>query len=1048
MATTSSSKYLPWTRLCALALSGLALGAALAGCGSNAVGGPIPVDDDAGVDGGAVAVDGGSAGSDGGRADGGVVFNPADPDRDSDCDGLTDAEELSTIYAGRKKTDPLNPDTDGDGIPDGVEVGRVVSPDPRCTNFVGDADPTTTTNPTNPDTDGDGIPDGVEDANHNGRVDPGETDPNKRDTDNDTVPDGLDRCPLVVGPPSNNGCPVTTGVDDGGVVTPPLDSDGDGLSDDDERNIYGTDPHNPDTDGDGLSDGDEVRIYHTNPLRKDTDCDGLTDGEEVLTYHTNPLNPDTDGDGLPDGLEVGVTVNPDPVNCPHVKLDLCPQSHTDPLRADTDGDGCSDGVEDANQNGCVDAATPTSFAERDPNVAGDCSGVQQTACSAAGLQAVTFKNETSYNVQTARVPAFSEVRDLTVNGQKVGALFYDPTHGVGAFVLAKTATAGDIIEEEAATRAAFDQSGGVALPVVQSYTTWDGFAARRASYDWNGAADLKTKLNDLVARLLGSPAGLAGGFADTGPVGPHRVRVEVVRRSATAAVVLGAVAPQSAFDALQDIRLQDLANGSALADGYDENSVQCDRFASTEPPKVDFLWIIDNSGSMGDDQAALAAAAQAMASQLASARINWRIATAYTDSDRPSSHGTCQGAPGPGRAVVCPFTTDINLFRNGSSQCAYSRAGTCGSGTERALAGAAAAINVFRNGTGCEPVTGGACNLRSDAQLVVIFLSDTGDQTTAGPSGQPDNTVDSWARFFRNYTGGVGAAARAAIVDGIVCPSRTNIASADGGIASGPCTDDLANLPLYDRIPQVISLMGGVEGSVRASDQAQLPSTIRSILNSVIGAVSTLRLSKPPISATLKVVVGRADGGAETIVRNPDTGFDYDGVANTLTLFGAAVPDAAGREVAVSYRYWNDRQAPPASQCPSSCTPPLTCDAASGSCQCPFDCGSPAPSPRHTCDRQACQWKCSGDCNGQCGQYQTCSQDLCACQCQQAVTCAPGFRFNGTLCDCVCDTEALGCDQARFDVDLAQCTCTCKTDCGGCSASSPCNPASCRCVPR
>ncbi|MGD8813180.1 MAG: TadE/TadG family type IV pilus assembly protein [Anaerolineales bacterium] len=37
---------------------------------------------------------------------------------------------------------------------------------------------------------------------------------------------------------------------------PPLDTDGDGWSDDDERNIHGTLPSNPDTDDDGYYDGD------------------------------------------------------------------------------------------------------------------------------------------------------------------------------------------------------------------------------------------------------------------------------------------------------------------------------------------------------------------------------------------------------------------------------------------------------------------------------------------------------------------------------------------------------------------------------------------------------------------------------------------------------------------------------------------------------------------------------------------------------------------------------------------------------------------------
>lgn len=38
------------------------------------------------------------------------------------------------------------------------------------------------------------------------------------------------------------------------------DSDGDGLSNDDELNIYHTDPLNPDSDGDGILDGDEVAL--------------------------------------------------------------------------------------------------------------------------------------------------------------------------------------------------------------------------------------------------------------------------------------------------------------------------------------------------------------------------------------------------------------------------------------------------------------------------------------------------------------------------------------------------------------------------------------------------------------------------------------------------------------------------------------------------------------------------------------------------------------------------------------------------------------------
>ena len=109
------------------------------------------------------------------------------------------------------------------------------------------------------------------------------------------------------------------------------DTDGDGLGDDDEANIYGTDPLNPDTDGGGVNDGDEV-ANGTDPLNPvddfppvDTDGDGLTDSQEA-SLGTDPNNPDTDGDGLNDGDEVNV-------------------HGTDPLDADTDSGGTNDGDE-------------------------------------------------------------------------------------------------------------------------------------------------------------------------------------------------------------------------------------------------------------------------------------------------------------------------------------------------------------------------------------------------------------------------------------------------------------------------------------------------------------------------------------------------------------------------------------------------------------------------------------------------------------------------------------------------------------------------------
>ena len=70
-----------------------------------------------------------------------------------------------------------------------------------------------------------------------------------------------------------------------------LDSDGDGLSDNDEG-VLGTDPLDPDSDDDDLDDGDEVLVHGTNPLDPDSDDDGYSDGVEVAAG-TDPLDPDS-----------------------------------------------------------------------------------------------------------------------------------------------------------------------------------------------------------------------------------------------------------------------------------------------------------------------------------------------------------------------------------------------------------------------------------------------------------------------------------------------------------------------------------------------------------------------------------------------------------------------------------------------------------------------------------------------------------------------------------------------------------------------------------
>jgi hypothetical protein len=126
-----------------------------------------------------------------------------------------------------------------------------------------------------------------------------------------------------------------------------VDSDGDGLSDDDEKK-YGTDPTNPDTDFDNINDWIEVK-FGMDPLKMDmingcnpvadTDEDRLFDCEERV-LGTDPCILDTDGDGLPDLVELNAGTNPlvpedlkDDDRDGHSNVDEV-LAHTDPSSAD------------------------------------------------------------------------------------------------------------------------------------------------------------------------------------------------------------------------------------------------------------------------------------------------------------------------------------------------------------------------------------------------------------------------------------------------------------------------------------------------------------------------------------------------------------------------------------------------------------------------------------------------------------------------------------------------------------------------------------------
>jgi hypothetical protein len=342
---------------------------------------------------------------------------------------------------------PAAEDSDGDGIPDSFEIANGLNPlvndaalDPDGDGLSNLAEFQKGTNPHKADTDGDGIPDGVDPrpllANHPPAAIPTlATNADGSvlitlggsDADGDPLTAQLTALPLIgrifsttngttVGPAITN-LPASISGSVRQVIYRPLgvastnqlryelndrftnsleavvtlvstnnpgsDIDGDGMPD-----VYeianGLDPFFNDAaldlDGDTLSNFDEFKLG-TAPNRRDTDADGLDDAKEIA-LGTLPLDPDTDHDGILDGIDPNpFTANDDfdgdgiaDADDPDIDGDGLSNTDelalgTDPRNPDTDRDGWRDGVEvEAGSNPLLASSVPVLFQIAAPEV--------------------------------------------------------------------------------------------------------------------------------------------------------------------------------------------------------------------------------------------------------------------------------------------------------------------------------------------------------------------------------------------------------------------------------------------------------------------------------------------------------------------------------------------------------------------------------------------------------------------------------------------------------------------------------------------------------
>ncbi len=261
--------------------------------------------------------------------------------------------------------------------------------------------------------------------------------------------------------------------------------------------------------------------------------------------------------------------------------------------------------------------------------------------------------------------------------------------------------------------------------------------------------------------------------------------------------------------------------GTMQVDTFEQTGFhQVDTFTQKAAGEVDILWVVDNSSSMGEEQANLANNFTSFMTHIDQSLIDYHIGVISTDLDDPAHSGKLQGNPkiivrGPN--AVTEFAANVQV-------------GTTGGGNEMGLLAAHEALT--------EPLlsTDNAGFLRTAASLAIIFVSDEDDNSYGG--------MDFYVRFFGSLKE-VGNE-NDVIITAIVAPNPI-----PGGCeAYNPGT----------RYSDLVTELGGTSASICDTD---FGTTLQQLGLTVAGLARKFVLSREPDPDSVVVRVDEGTGFVE-----------------------------------------------------------------------------------------------------------------------------------------------------------------------------------------
>lgn len=256
---------------------------------------------------------------------------------------------------------------------------------------------------------------------------------------------------------------------------------------------------------------------------------------------------------------------------------------------------------------------------------------------------------------------------------------------------------------------------------------------------------------------------------------------------------------------------------------------------------ADILFVIDNSGSMSNQQMAISQAASDFVFAMGNSGLDYNMGVITTDSDLLRGAG---------------FTTDATVF---SSDVV---AGTSGSWTETGIWYAEQALQSVLLGDTFDGDVTASGYPRAGSSLSIVILSDEPSQYTSRSGNvQFDTSVNLFVdRGYRVYS--------------IINTFDDSVSQYDDlALSTGGGKADINDLTVFPQIMQQIATNAG-------------------------GSASSYILASIPVSSTLSLV----KNGVE-MTRSSTNGWQYISASNSIVFYGAAMP-LQGDSIEVVYAYF------------------------------------------------------------------------------------------------------------------------------------------------